>query len=275
MDEYRGFQEVFSDDERLPIFYSDLTSNIFNCRQNEYVLINDADGASKDFYRWDGIRYVLVGYKTIKNDYTGVVKPRNPQQRLAIDMLYNQDITVKILVGKFGTGKDYLMSSIALDLVMQGKFDKIMWVRNNVEVKNSKPLGFLPGDAFDKLLPFAMPLADHVGGRDVLEHLISSQQIEVEHLGFIRGRDIKNTIIMCSEAENMTKEHVQLLLGRVGEGSALWLNGDYKQTDHKVFAENNGLMIAIDRLKGHPKFGFVKLVKTERSETAAMADLLD
>ncbi len=275
MDEYRGFQEITSDDERLPTFYSDLTNNVFDCRQNEHIIVYDADGVAKDFYRWDGTKYVLVGYKVIKNDYTGNVRPRNPQQRLAIDMLYNQDITVKILVGKFGTGKDYLMSSVALDLVMQGKFDKIMWVRNNVEVKNSKPLGFLPGDAFDKLLPFAMPLADHVGGRDGLERLISNQQIEVEHLGFIRGRDIKNTIIMCSEAENMTKEHVQLLLGRVGEGSALWLNGDYKQTDHKVFTENNGLMIAVDRLKGHPKFGFVKLVKTERSETAAMADLLD
>ena len=275
MDEYRGFQEITSDDERLPTFYSDLTNNIFDCRQNEHIIVYDADGVAKDFYRWDGTKYVLVGYKVIKNDYTGNVRPRNPQQRLAIDMLYNQDITVKILVGKFGTGKDYLMSSVALDLVMQGKFDKIMWVRNNVEVKNSKPLGFLPGDAFDKLLPFAMPLADHVGGRDGLERLISNQQIEVEHLGFIRGRDIKNTIIMCSEAENMTKEHVQLLLGRVGEGSALWLNGDYKQTDHKVFTENNGLMVAVDRLKGHPKFGFVKLVKTERSETAAMADLLD
>lgn len=275
MNEYRGFQEITSDDERLPTFYSDLTNNIFDCRQNEHIIVYDTDGVAKDFYRWDGTRYALVGYKVIKNDYTGNVRPRNPQQRLAIDMLYNQDITVKILVGKFGTGKDYLMSSVALDLVMQGKFDKIMWVRNNVEVKNSKPLGFLPGDAFDKLLPFAMPLADHVGGRDGLERLISNQQIEVEHLGFIRGRDIKNTIIMCSEAENMTKEHVQLLLGRVGEGSALWLNGDYKQTDHKVFTENNGLMIAVDRLKGHPKFGFVKLVKTERSETAAMADLLD
>ena len=275
MDEYRGFQEITSDDERLPTFYSDLTNNIFDCRQNEHIIVYDADGVAKDFYRWDGTKYVLVGYKVIKNDYTGNVRPRNPQQRLAIVMLYNQDITVKILVGNFGTGKDYLMSSVALDLVMQGKFDKIMWVRNNVEVKNSKPLGFLPGDAFDKLLPFAMPLADHVGGRDGLERLISNQQIEVEHLGFIRGRDIKNTIIMCSEAENMTKEHVQLLLGRVGEGSALWLNGDYKQTDHKVFTENNGLMIAVDRLKGHPKFGFVKLVKTERSETAAMADLLD
>lgn len=275
MDEYRGFQEITSDDERLPTFYSDLTNNVFDCRQNEHIIVYDADGVAKDFYRWDGTKYVLVGYKVIKNDYTGNVRPRNPQQRLAIDMLYNQDITVKILVGKFGTGKDYLMSSVALDLVMQGKFDKIMWVRNNVEVKNPKPLGFLPGDAFDKLLPFAMPLADHVGGRDGLERLISNQQIEVEHLGFIRGRDIKNTIIMCSEAENMTKEHIQLLLGRVGEGSALWLNGDYKQTDHKVFTENNGLMIAVDRLKGHPKFGFVKLVKTERSETAAMADLLD
>ena len=275
MDEYRGFQEITSDDERLPTFYSDLTNNVFDCRQNEHIIVYDADGVAKDFYRWDGTKYVLVGYKVIKNDYTGNVRPRNPQQRLAIDMLYNQDITVKILVGKFGTGKDYLMSSVALDLVMQGKFDKIMWVRNNVEVKNSKPLGFLPGDAFDKLLPFAMPLADHVGGRDGLERLISNQQIEVEHLGFIRGRDIKNTIIMCSEAENMTKEHIQLLLGRVGEGSALWLNGDYKQTDHKVFTENNGLMIAVDRLKGHPKFGFVKLVKTERSETAAMADLID
>ena len=275
MDEYRGFQEIKCDDPRLNDFYSDLTNNIFGCRQNEHIIVYDTDGVAKDFYRWDGTKYALVGYKVIKNDYTGNVRPRNPQQRLAIDMLYNQDITVKILVGKFGTGKDYLMSSVALDLVMQGKFDKIMWVRNNVEVKNSKPLGFLPGDAFDKLLPFAMPLADHVGGRDGLERLISNQQIEVEHLGFIRGRDIKNTIIMCSEAENMTKEHVQLLLGRVGEGSALWLNGDYKQTDHKVFTENNGLMIAVDRLKGHPKFGFVKLVKTERSETAAMADLLD
>ena len=275
MEEYRGFQEIQCDDERLPEFYGDLENNIFNCLQNEYIVVFDSDGEAKDFYRWNGKKYVLVGYKTIENEYTGTVKPRNPQQRLAMELLYNDDITVKILAGCFGSGKDYLMASAALDLVFQGKYDKIMWVRNNIEVKNSKPLGYLPGDAFDKLLPFAMPLADHVGGKDGLENLISIGQIEVEHLGFIRGRDIKNTIIMCSEAENMTREHIQLLLGRVGVGSALWINGDYKQTDHKVFAENNGLMMAVQRLKGHPRFGFVKLLKTERSETAAMADLLD
>ena len=64
-------------------------------------------------------------------------------------------------------------------------------------------------------------------------------------------------------------------LGRVGEGSALWINGDYKQVDDAVFVRNSGLIRAVERLKGHPRFGYVKLLKTERSETAAMADLLD
>ena len=99
--------------------------------------------------------------------------------------------------------------------------------------------------------------------------------MEVQHLGFIRGRDIKNSIILCSEAENLTKQHVQLLIGRVGEGSSLWLDGDFKQVDSKIFEENSGLNIAIDKLKGNKLFGFVHLEKSERSETAALADLLD
>lgn len=52
-------------------------------------------------------------------------------------------------------------------------------------------------------------------------------------------------------------------------------NGDFKQCDAEVFRQNSGLMVAVDKLKGHPRFGYVKLLKTERSETAAMADLLD
>ena len=190
-------------------------------------------------------------------------------------MLYDTDTTIKILTGKFGTGKDLLMSSAAIDLIEKGYFDKLVYVRNNIEVKNSKPIGHLPGSSNEKLLPFAMCLADHVGGVDGLSYMIEKGVVEVVHLGFIRGRDIKNSIILCSEAENLTKEHIQLLIGRVGEGSSLWINGDFKQTDLAIFERNNGLMIAIDRLKGHPRFGYVKLIKTERSETAAMADLLD
>lgn len=276
MQEYYGFRDaVMSDDEMSEFYSSERNENTYGCLQNEYLVLKNEDGQVCDQFKWNGTHYIKVPYKQVNTRFIGKVKPRNLQQQLALDMLYDQDITVKVLVGKFGTGKDYLMTSAAIDQLERGKFDKIVWVRNNIEVKNSKPIGHLPGDYKDKLLPFAMPLADHLGGVEGLEYMLSNNKVELAHLGFIRGRDIKNSIVMCSEAENMTKEHIQLLLGRVGEGSSLWINGDYKQVDGDVFMKNSGLVIAVDKLKGHPRFGFVKLLKTERSETAAMADLLD
>lgn len=275
MDEYLGFKEVvLSDDEINSIFQND-TANIFGCLHNQYLIAKDGCDNILELMRCTGDKMVKVPYKTINSRFLGKVKPRNTQQQLAIDMLYNSDITVKVIAGKFGTGKDFLMCSAAIDLLEHNKFEKIVYVRNNIEVKNSKPIGYLPGSYNEKLLPFAMPLADHLGGTDGLSLMVGHGQIEIVHLGFIRGRDIKNSIILCSEAENMTKEHIQLLLGRVGEGSALWINGDFKQCDAEVFRQNSGLMAAVDKLKGHPRFGYVKLLKTERSETAAMADLLD
>lgn len=275
--EYLGFKAITMNDDELASFYQNgiLSSDDFEHLTNEYLIIHNPDGAVVDQLRWDGSGFIRVPFKAINSRFLGKVKPRNIQQHLAVDMLYNTDITVKIIAGCFGSGKDYLMTSAALELLEKGKFEKIVWVRNNIEVKDSKPIGYLPGSANDKLLPFAMPLADHLGGESGLEMMVGQGKIKIVHLGHIRGRDIKNSIIMCSEAENLTKQHVQLLLGRVGEGSALWINGDYKQVDAAVFQNNNGLMIAVDKLKGHPKFGYVKLLKTERSETAAMADLLD
>lgn len=276
MSTYDGFREVALPDDELVSFYeNNRACKDMACLTNEYLIVKNQNGTVVDQFKWDGEAFSRVPYTPIRSRFCGEIKPRNIQQQLAIDMLYDRNITVKVLAGRFGTGKDFLMSSAAISLIEQGAYDRIVWVRNNVEVKNSKPIGHLPGDYNDKLLPFAMPLADHLGGAASLDMMIGQGKVELVHLGFIRGRDIKNAIIMCSEAENMTREHIQLLLGRVGEGSSLWMNGDYKQVDGAVFRENNGLMLAIDKLKGHPRFGFVRLLKTERSETAAMADLLD
>jgi len=275
MDEYFGYKEVIPSDDELNHIFSSNPENIYGCLRNQYLIVKDSSDEIIEPLRCDGEHLVKVPYKVINSKYLGAVKPRNIHQRLAIDLLYNDSTTVKIITGKFGTGKDFLMCSAAIDMIESGKYEKIVYVRNNIEVKDSKPIGFLPGSFNEKMLPFAMPMADHLGGIDGLWHMIDRGTIEVVHLGFIRGRDIKNSIIICSEAENMTKEHIQLLLGRVGEGSALWINGDFKQCDDKVFEKNSGLLTAVDRLKGHPLFGYVKLVKTERSETAAMADLLD
>ena len=275
MGEYLGFREVTLSDEELALIYQKTPNYNLGCIENEYLVVHNKNGEIVDHFRWDGNQFVQVPYKQINSRFCGKVKPRNTQQRLAIDMLYNPEITINMLGGKFGTGKTFIMATTAMDLLEKGKFEKLVYVRNNIEVKDSKPIGFIPGDKDDKLLPFAMPIADHIGGPEALKMMISQGSIEIAHFGQIRGRDIKNSIIMCSEVENMTKEHIQLLSGRVAEGSVLWLDGDVKQVDMEVFRKNSGMEIALDRLKGHHRFGYVKLIKTERSETAAMADLLD
>ena len=274
-EDYTGFKVEMLSDYEMADLYQNSTVNIYNCLINQYLLIENYDGEIVDKLKWNGEKYVSLSYNPINNDFTGKIKPKNLEQELAFDMLQDNKTTIKVLAGNYGTGKDFLMISTALQLLKNNKYDKIMWVRNNIEVKNTKPIGFLPEGLSNKLLPFAMVMADHVGGESGLTMLMDEGKVEIQHLGFIRGRDIKNTIIICSESENMTKEHIQLLIGRVGEGSTLWLNGDYRQVDDKIFESNNGLTIAIEKLKGNSKFGFVKLLKTERSETSAMADLLD
>ena len=87
-------------------------------------------------------------------------------------------------------------------------------------------------------MPWLLPVADIIGSTDGLYALVEKDKIEAVPLGFIRGRSFSNSIIICSEAENLTKEQIQLLIGRVGEGSQLWLNGDLRQRDMVVFEKS-------------------------------------
>ena len=275
-DDYKGYIDYhFSTDEEIAEFYSNIQNNTLGLMINQYAILYNPNGEIIDKVKWDGTCNKTISYKPISNDFVGKVKPRNIQQELCFDMLQDNKSTIKVIRGCFGSGKDYLMVTHAIQLIKQNKYDKLIWVRNNVEVKDTNPIGFLPNDMKSKLLPFAMPLADHLGGESGLEMFINQGKIEIQHLGFIRGRNITNSIIYCSESENMTKEHIQLLIGRVAEGSTLWINGDNKQVDDKVFERNNGLSILVDKLKGNQKFATVTLQKTERSETAALADILD
>ena len=275
IDEYTGYQDVTLSDEEMSYFYLHTNENIYNSLLNEYLIIRKSDGEIVDYRKWNGDEYHALSYKQINDPFMGKIKPINPQQVLAFDMLQNKDETVNVISGCAGSGKDLIMLSNALRLIDDGKFDKLLYIRNAIGVKDANEIGYLPGMKEEKLYPFAKPLADHLGGEAGLEMKIAQGVIEIEHLGYIRGRDIKNTIIYISEAENLTKEHVQLLVSRVGEGSSLWINGDYKQVDSALFRANNGLLSVVQKLAGHKKFGYVQFEKTERSETAAMADLLD
>jgi PhoH-like ATPase len=242
---------------------------------NEYLIAKNKDGEVVDKLCCIQGELQRIHFTTFKNTFTGALKPRNEHQEIAFDMLKDPNITVKLITGTWGTGKTLALVVAALEAVQRGEFERIIWVRNNVQVRDTDQIGALPGDAYDKMLPYLGPFMDHVGGEEGVKMLIDNDQLEVIPLGFLRGRSIRNSIIICSEAENLTKEHLQLLMGRVDEGSALWIDGDVRQRDRVAFEKSKGLETMIDRLKGEPLFGYIHLVKSERSATARLADKLN
>ena len=257
------------------MLYSDPKINILNCKINEFAEIF-VNGTLKDVLFWNGEEYTTLKYKPIKNPYLNeTIKPRNLEQKMLFHLLQNNDIKVKVVTGGFGFGKSYIMLQHALKGIKEGRFQKIIFVRNNIITKGSREIGFLGGDMLEKIRPYLMPIAD-LTSPEYMDELIADGILEPVPLGFMRGRDFSGDILVfCDEAENLLKENIQLLLGRIGEGSEVWFAGDLKQIDHPDFEKNNGLNKLIERLQGNELFGMVKLLKSERSKTSQLADLLD
>lgn len=272
---YTGYTEIQLLDEDYNELYSVHTLSGHEFYENQYVSIVNEQGEVLDKFCYQNGLLRPVRFTTFNNSFTGKLKPRNIHQEFAFDMLKDKTSAVKLVTGTWGTGKTMSLVVSALDAIEKGEFDKIIWVRNNVQVKDTDQIGALPGDEYAKLLPYLGPMMDHVGGQDGIEMLIHNGQLEVIPLAFLRGRSIRNAIIISSEAENLTKEHIQLLMGRVDTGSNLWMDADLKQRDRAVFEKSAGIETMIDRLKGEPLFGYVHLVKSERSETARLADKLN
>lgn len=276
--DYIGYQELVLSDEDFSSLYTKKALSMENesrFLENEYLIAKDARGTIIDYFRYNNGEFNQVPFSCIQTDYLGIVKPRNPQQRIAIDMLKDPNIAIKMIGGCMGGGKDYLMLAQAYESISKGQFDKIVYVRNNIGVEGSKDIGYLPGSQLDKMLCWAMPLADILGGTQSLVAAIEQEVIEVQPLYYLRGRSFKNSIIYVSEGENLLTKNCQLIISRLGESSQLWINGDCRQTDHETFRKDSGMEKMVERLAGNKLFGYVKLVKSERSPASALCDLLD
>lgn len=144
----------------------------------------DAAGVPVDRYKWQDGKHKNVYKKPVESQQMERVKPKNPEQAFALDMLMDESVTVKVITGSFGSGKTYLSACAAFQMIQGGIYDKIVWIRNNIEVKDTNSIGALPGTYNEKMAVWAMPLADHLGGKEELNHLINTGRVEVEHLGF-------------------------------------------------------------------------------------------
>lgn len=265
-----GYRMIDKDDKEDLIKLSTIKHqpdmNAFNLVINEYLIYDET------VLKWNGEKHIEIFPKDIRSIMIGdKIKPLNIEQVAAFDLLQNESVTIKLLTGKYGSGKDYLMFNQALSLVEQSKFNKIIFFRNLITLADTPDVGFLPGDLAEKTSWAFGPICDIVGGQEGLTQLIESNQLEFCHLPFARGRSFENSIIYVTEGQNLSKSQIALLLGRCGAGTQIWINADIQQTDSKIFERDSGVKKLIEKLKGHKLFGQVCLTKTLRSETAELA----
>lgn len=272
VEEWCGWSKYYPTEEQLTSLYTNPELNVLKCKTNEFAEIY-YEKELKDVLFWTGNKYRSLNYKEYKTILGEKIRPRNLEQKMYLDLLQNDDIPVKLCIAKFGTGKSMLALTYALNAIQIGKYDKIIFVKNNLEVKGAGKLGTLPGDEIAKQLPWLRQIEDHIGPLN-FEDFIARNIIEPAHLTTLRGRDLKNCIILVDEAENLLVSNIQLLLGRVAEGSQIIFCADVKQCDYQE-EKMSGITKMIQSLAGEPLFGMVKLLKTERSAVAALADNLD
>lgn len=176
-----------------------------------------------------------------KNQTDSVKKPKGPikflvslneEQKECKNTILNSKITV--VKGQAGSGKSLVAAQVALDLLFRKEVEKIILTRP--AVTSGEDIGFLPGDKDAKLAPYTAAIYDNMHrlyGKEKIEKDIEEGKIEVIPLAFMRGRNLTNCVVVVDEAQNITHRQMELLLGRICQGTRMIICGDSAQIDLK------------------------------------------
>ncbi len=246
---------------------------------NHFVVLHDRVNDEAILTRYDRETGELVFLDHRMPSVAGV-RPLNDQQRMALDLLLDNSISLVTLVGKAGTGKTLLAIAAGLKLTLEDRtYSRVLVTRPVIPM--GKDIGFLPGQKNEKLSHWMQPLFDNleyilsVYRRQNIksaEQLMNSKVIELEALSYIRGRSLPGQFIVIDEAQNLSPHEVKTIVSRAGEGSKVVLTGDPYQIDSPYLdANSNGLSYLVEVFKGQSVFGHITLTRSERSKLAELA----
>ena len=278
-DDYTGYKEITMDDLTLANFYSKVlqhNENLYDLKENEYLIIRDKTNKIVDKYRWASNGYIKIQYISLDSTYFGTINPQDDYQQLALNSLVNNQITV--LRGKPGSGKSYLAFGYLMNLLERGKIDKIIIFANTVAVRGAAKLGFYPGSKDDKLLDSQIGnfLVSKLGDIMIVKKMIEDGTLVLIPTADCRGYDTTgmNAGILVTEAQNFSRDMMKLVLQRLGEDSVAVIEGDDEaQLDMKEYVgDNNGLRAVSKAFRGEDIYGEVRLNKIHRSKIAEIAD---
>jgi phosphate starvation-inducible PhoH-like protein len=191
----------------------------------------------------------------------GRIFPRGVAQARYIQTIRGADISFS--VGPAGTGKTFLAVACALEEVLSRKKRKLVLTRPVVEAGES--LGFLPGDLAQKLNPYLRPLYDAMEAivpQEIIVRMQDSGLIEIAPLAYMRGRSLRNCVVILDEAQNTTRQQMKMFLTRLGEDARIIVTGDITQIDLPRETAS-GLVHAIQLLRDIPEIHFVFFGKAD------------
>ena len=201
------------------------------------------------------------------------VHGRSAEQRVALDLLADPEVGIVSLGGAAGTGKSVLAIAAGLDAVLERGTHKRVVVFRPLYAVGGQDLGYMPGDADEKMNPWAAAVHDAleaIAGPEVIDEVIERRLLEVLPLTHIRGRSLTDTFVVIDEAQNLERGVLLTALSRLGAGSRVVLTHDVAQRDNLRVGRHDGIVAVVEKLKGHPLFAHVTLTRSERSPVAAL-----
>jgi PhoH-like ATPase len=204
---------------------------------------------------------------------------RSAEQRLAIDVLLDPTIGIVSLGGRAGTGKSALALCAGLEAVLERQMHRKIMVFRPLYAVGGQDLGYLPGDANEKMNPWAEATFDtlsSVVSHNVVEEVMDRGLLEVLPLTHIRGRSLHDAFVIVDEAQSLERNVLLTMLSRIGQNSRVVLTHDVAQRDNLRVGRHDGVASVIEALKGQQLFAHLTLMRSERSAIAALVtDLLE
>lgn len=277
--EYTGYKIIacYNEEELAEVYNKIYSGEHFDLLPNQYLVIRQ-DDKDIDCYVLRDNKLIQVQFNTFKSKMLGEIKPIDLYQKLAVDSLQHNTLTM--LRGAAGTGKSYLGLGFLFDRLEAGMIDKIIIFCNTVATAGSAKLGYYPGSRTEKLLDSQIGnfLVSKLGDRVAVERLIAEGELILLPMSDIRGFDTTGMRagIYITEAQNLNIDLIKLALQRIGDDGICVLDGDSDtQVDLGIYSGvNNGMRRVSKVFKGQEFYGEVTLPICHRSKIAQIAERL-
>lgn len=191
----------------------------------------------------------------------GPLQGRNAKQNFMIQTI--KDKRISFITGPAGTGKTFVATSMACEMLEADLIERITIVRPMVGCEEE--MGFVPGTEYEKyaqwLGPFLDVLEGKLGKTKVASYL-KYGKIVASPLMTMRGSTFRNAMVILDEAQNTTPGQMKMFLTRLGEGSRVVVDGDLEQSD-LPYGKDNGLADALQKMENSNSAGFVEFTEDE------------